>query len=151
VFRGYGVPYTVARFDASASPRTNLTALLWKPDGSARYAGIVTYPNLEATGTLTQAEVETLWSYQRKTGARAVKFGGWSTNFGFNPDLAACGSPDQPMVFTANTPLGISGIKSTARLSSEGLYRWVACVVCSRFLCAGAFQMEPQPTQPNPT
>jgi hypothetical protein len=37
------------------------------------------YPNLEATGYLTRAQVEVLWNFQRKTGARSVKFGAWPT------------------------------------------------------------------------
>lgn len=38
------------------------------------------YPNIEAMGHLNQTEVNLLWSYQRMTGARALKFGAWPTN-----------------------------------------------------------------------
>lgn len=34
-----GFQFDVAVFDTNASPRLNLTAQLWKPDGSGRYRG----------------------------------------------------------------------------------------------------------------
>jgi hypothetical protein len=39
----------------------------------------------------------------------------------------ACGSGPAGMVFAAGAPLGISGIKSTARLEADGLYRYGHC------------------------
>lgn len=46
---------------------------------------------------------------------------------GFMPDLAACGSSDAPlaeaMPLTEAMPLGISGIRRGAPLTSGGLYR----------------------------
>jgi hypothetical protein len=80
-------------------------------------------PNLEATGQLQKAEVETLWAYQRATGARSVKFGGWATNFGFDPDVASCTSADDALTLSPATPFGISGIKPGAKISGAGLYR----------------------------
>jgi hypothetical protein len=74
-------------------------------------------------GTLTAAQIEQLWAYQRATGARSVKFGAWPTNVGVNVDVTACSSADTPMRFTAAMPLGASGVKRTAPLSSLGLWR----------------------------
>lgn len=37
------------------------------------------YPNIEAMGHLTRSEVDTLWDFQRRAGARSVKFGAWPT------------------------------------------------------------------------
>ncbi|GBF97916.1 hypothetical protein Rsub_10589 [Raphidocelis subcapitata] len=121
VVRGYGVPYTVVRWDAAASPRQNLTQLLWAPDGSARFGAYLMYPNLEAMGAMNRAEVEELWAFQHATAARSVKFAAWPTNVGYLPDVSACTSDDVPMRFTAAAPLGISGIKSSAVLGSEGM------------------------------
>ena len=70
--------------------------------------------------------MEELWSFQRRAAARSVKFAAWPTNVGFNPDVSACTAADVPMLFTAAAPLGISGVKSSAVLSSDGLYRLVA-------------------------
>ncbi|GBF97931.1 hypothetical protein Rsub_10604 [Raphidocelis subcapitata] len=123
VVRGYSVPYTVVRWDAAASPRQNLTQLLWAPDGSARFGAYLMYPNLEAMGAMNRAEVEELWAFQRATAARSVKFAAWPTNVGYSPDVSACTSDDVPLRFTAAAPLGISGIKSSAVLGSGGLYR----------------------------
>ena len=127
VMQGYGVPFDILPVDSAASPAANLTALLTTTDGSGRYAGLFLYPSLEAIGTLNAEQVAQLRAYQVATGARSVVFGGWATNFGFNPDTAACTSADYPMVFTAAAPLGASGIKATASLASLGLYRWVHC------------------------
>ena len=47
MLQGYGTPYDVVALDASAGAAgTNLTALLWAPDGAARYAGYFMYPNV---------------------------------------------------------------------------------------------------------
>jgi hypothetical protein len=54
VVRGYGVPYTVVRWDSAASPRQNLTELLWAPDGSAKFGAYLMYPNLEAIGAMNR-------------------------------------------------------------------------------------------------
>jgi hypothetical protein len=54
VMRGYGVPYTVVRWDSAASPRQNLTELLWAPDGSAKFGAYLMYPNLEAMGAMNR-------------------------------------------------------------------------------------------------
>ncbi len=35
------------------------------------------YPNVEAMGYLSKADVSTLWDYQSRTDARSVKFGAW--------------------------------------------------------------------------
>ena len=121
--QGYGVPFDILPVDSTASPAANLTALLTNVDGSGRYAGLFLYPSLEAIGALNAEQVAQLRAYQVATGARSAVFGGWATNFGFNPDTAACTSADYPMVFTAATPLGASGIKATASLASLGLYR----------------------------
>jgi hypothetical protein len=36
---------------------------------------------------------------------------------------SACSSAEAPITFTAAAPLGISGVKSNAQLSANGLYR----------------------------
>ncbi len=124
--QGYGVPFQVTPFDSAASPRLDLNALLWNPDGSARFSSLVMYPNLEAMGHLTKAEVETIWSFQRKTGARSVKFAAWPTNIGFNPNYAGCSSDATTMRWAAAAPTGVSGVRLATTLSSSGLYRCVA-------------------------
>ena len=121
---GYGTPYTVVRVDPAASPPLNLTTLLWGSGApTPQFGGIISYPNLEAMGYFNAADVETLWAYQRANGVRTVKFGAWPTNLGFGVDVAACTSDDMPMAFSHRAPLGVSGVKPTAVLSSAGLYR----------------------------
>lgn len=119
----YGAPYDIVRWDKDASPRADVSALLWNPDGSGRYSGYVMYPNLEALGHLNRAEVNVIWDYQNKTGARSVKFAAWPTNIGYNPDYLACGSGDATMTLTAAAPLGISGVRPGIQLSASGLWR----------------------------
>ena len=83
------------------------------------------YPNLEAIGDLTQAEVNQIWDYQLKTGARSAKFGAWVSTIGYFPNFDACGSQTQSLQLTDAAPLGASGIISSAALTSEGLYKCV--------------------------
>jgi len=121
--QGYGVPYQIVPFDSAATPRLDLNKLLWNADGSARFSAYVMYPNLEALGHLNKTEVQTLWIYQRRTGARSVKFAAWPTNIGFNPNYDGCSSSTSTMAFNGNTPSGVSGVRVGAQLSTSGLYR----------------------------
>ena len=121
-----GAAFDVAVFDATAAPpqRLNLTALLWNADGpTGRYRGVVTYPPLEAIGDLTAAEVEALWDYQRRTGARSARWAAWPSTVGFAPNQAACAANAQALRFTAAAPLAGSGVPPDAALSSSGLYK----------------------------
>jgi hypothetical protein len=115
------VPYDVLRYNVSRKP--DLRAALWNADGSGKYSSYVMYPNMEAMGQLNSTEVNVIWDYQRRTGARSVKFGAWSSNVGWNPNYAACASDDVSFAFTAQAPFGISGIRPGATLSGSGLYR----------------------------
>jgi hypothetical protein len=115
------VPYDVLRYNTAR--RANLRAALWNADGSGRYSSYVMYPNIEAMGQLNSTDVNVIWDYQRRTGARSVKFGAWSSNVGWNPNSAACAADDVPFTFTAQAPFGISGIRPGATLSGAGLYR----------------------------
>jgi hypothetical protein len=74
-------------------------------------------------GHLTKAEVETIWSFQRKTGARSVKFAAWPTNVGLDPNLDACSSAAAAARFTDAAPLGISGLRRDAPINLSGLWR----------------------------
>jgi hypothetical protein len=80
-------------------------------------------PNLEAVGDLTQAEIDTVWDFQRRTGARSLKFGVWPTNVGL--DVAGCGGEAVPMQLTAAAaPIAnLSGTSTTAAMTSDGLWR----------------------------
>ena len=86
-------------------------------------------------GHLTKAEVDTLWDYQRRTGARSVKFGAGPSTWGYNPLTNACSSQGT-FRFSPGAQMGASGLKPTAALSAAGLYR-----------CPGA-QSAPQTTCP---
>lgn len=44
---------------------------------------------------LNRTEVLTIWDYQRRTGARMLKFAAWPTNIGYTPNLGACNSGDR--------------------------------------------------------
>ncbi|KIZ05734.1 hypothetical protein MNEG_2222 [Monoraphidium neglectum] len=124
VMQGYGVRYSVVRIDSAAPTRINYTELLWQPDGKTpRWGGLIMYPNVEAMGLLNRSDVDAVWAFQRQTGVRGVKFGAWPSNVGWNPDTTACTSSYSRMNISAAMPLGISGIKRTANLSAEGLYR----------------------------
>lgn len=57
IMQGYDVPYDVLPVSPGAAATLNLTAQLWAPDGAARYAGIVVYPNVDAIGLLSRAQV----------------------------------------------------------------------------------------------
>jgi hypothetical protein len=81
------------------------------------------YPNLEAIGDLTKAEVLTIWDYQAKTGVRSAKFGVWVTTLGFYPKFDASGSQELGMQFTPVAPLGTSDVPVTAALTAKGLWR----------------------------
>jgi hypothetical protein len=83
-------------------------------------------PNLEAFGDLTQAEVDTLWDYQRRAGARSLKFRAWPLNVGFNTNTDACVTNDLPWRLTAAAPLNGTGIDAAEQLSGSGLWRCVA-------------------------
>jgi hypothetical protein len=37
----YGIPHDVVRFDQDATPRLDLQALFWNPDGTGRYSSFV--------------------------------------------------------------------------------------------------------------
>jgi hypothetical protein len=71
---------------------------------------------------MTKAEVDTLWDWQRRAGARSVKFAVWPTQMGLNPDYDACSANDLPMKFTEAMPLGVSGVKRDAPLSTGGIW-----------------------------
>lgn len=122
-FKAYGTPYDLHRFDKDASPRLDLVWLLWNPDGSGKYSSILMYPNLEAYGHLTKAEVSVIWDYQKKTGARTVKFAAWPTTVGWDVDVTKCSAGAGTMRFTAAAPFGISGIRAGAQMSAAGIYR----------------------------
>ncbi|KAI8474659.1 MAG: hypothetical protein J3K34DRAFT_465487 [Monoraphidium minutum] len=145
VLLGYGTPYTVVRVAPDAAPRPDYQALLYKPDGSPRFGGIVMYPNVEAMGHLTRAEVEAVWAFQRRAGARSVKWGAWPSNVGFVPDVAACSSAPAPMALLRAAPLTISGIKRAARLDAGGLYRRAAAAAAAAALCLGCPGLAEQP------
>jgi hypothetical protein len=80
-------------------------------------------PNLEALGDLNQAEVETLWDFQRRAGARSLKFRAWPLNVGFNTNTDACVTNDLPWRLTDAAPLNGTGIDGAAPLSGSGLWR----------------------------
>ena len=130
--RGYGAPYEVVRWDNASLPRPDLRALLWAPaaDGAspstARFSAVALYPALDATGHMLRAEVELLWDFQRRTGARVVKFAAWPSTIGFAPNLAGCSSDNSTARFSAgvtSATLGVSALRPTAALSLAGLYR----------------------------
>ena len=89
--------------DAAAPGRPDLARLLYA-NGSAsgaplRRRGLIMYPNVEAMGYLSRAEVEMLWAWQaRQPGLRKVAFGAWSTYVGFLPDMEACSSDDRALL-----------------------------------------------------
>ena len=72
---------------------------------------------------LSAAQVNDLWAFQRAAGARSVKFAAWPTNVGFGPQYSACGSDPASLAFTDAMPLSGSGIRPTAPLDVDGLYR----------------------------
>lgn len=81
------------------------------------------YPNLEAIGDLTAAEVETIWDYQRKTRARSAKWGAWIGTLGFMPAYDTCGGETQGLAFTPEAPLAGAGVPADAALTSAGLWK----------------------------
>jgi hypothetical protein len=78
----FSIDYTLVSFDpndrAGRPFAGNLSQLLWNDGGNgSRWAGLISYPNVEAMGYLNRSEVETLWRWQAQTRVRSVKFGAW--------------------------------------------------------------------------
>ncbi|GBF96406.1 hypothetical protein Rsub_09205 [Raphidocelis subcapitata] len=132
--RAYSIPYNTVAFDPddrAARPFVDLSRLLWDDAGAAsRWAGLVSYPNVEAMGYLNRSEVATLWRWQAQTRVRSVKFGAWATYVGFVPDMALCGDGGTGLgalpnlTFTPTAPFSLSGERLPAGwMSGAGLYR----------------------------
>jgi hypothetical protein len=64
--------------------------------------------------------------YQGLTKARIVRYGVWPYSWGYSSDASACTNLTQTASFTADAPMGVSGVRQNAKLQMEGLYRWAA-------------------------
>ena len=82
------------------------------------------YPNLEDSNgeRLTKDEVDTLWDYQRRTGARSAVWGAWLPSFGYAIVPGTCNDADVGLQFTPDAPLGGTGIPQDAAMSKAGLW-----------------------------
>ncbi|KAI8471158.1 MAG: hypothetical protein J3K34DRAFT_520782 [Monoraphidium minutum] len=126
VMDGYGTPLTVLAADgagAAALP-ADLKPLLWERPGgggAGRFSGFVMHPDAEAGGLLSAAQLSDLQDYQRRTGARVLKFDAAPEAFGMA--AAPCGSDDVTLRFTPATPFGVSGVRPGAALPARGLRR----------------------------
>jgi hypothetical protein len=73
---------------------------------------------------MNASEVATVWDFQRRTGARSVKFGASHMSAGFAaPASTACSSAAGALSLTADAPLGVSGVKATASPQYDGIWR----------------------------
>jgi hypothetical protein len=52
-----------------------------------------------------------------------VRYGVWPYSWGYSSDASACTNASQTASFTVDAPMGVSGVRQTAKLSMEGLYR----------------------------
>lgn len=120
-----GIEYDVIRWDGGASPRPNLTSILYTEAGAPKYSGIIMIPNIEALGDMNKVEVKALWRYQRRTGARSVKFNAWPSTVGFEPDESFCTAAPAPMKFSSGSDEKLAGLgaKLSSPLNATGLYR----------------------------
>jgi hypothetical protein len=57
VLTGYGTPYDVLEYTPGGG---DPNGFLYKPDGSAKYSGVVLYPSVDAMGLMTVAQVKQL-------------------------------------------------------------------------------------------
>jgi hypothetical protein len=82
------------------------------------------YPPLEAIGELTPDEIAFVNSYMVATGARMVKFGANMTTVGYQNRTSARRASNT-LYYTADAPMGTSGISASSSYSSGGLVMWV--------------------------
>ncbi|KAI8465295.1 MAG: hypothetical protein J3K34DRAFT_461466 [Monoraphidium minutum] len=81
------------------------------------------YPNLEAEGLMTKDEVDALWDFQRRSGARAVKWNAFQTGVGYTYAGGCSSGPGEMEVSAGAAALGVSGVRPGARLDFNGIWR----------------------------
>ncbi|KAI8469258.1 MAG: hypothetical protein J3K34DRAFT_522256 [Monoraphidium minutum] len=131
IMQGYGVPFTAATVESLPAGAPALRGMLWESYGAAAaYSALVMHPDLEAGGELTKAQVLELQDFQRRTGARALKFGSDPSAAGMaaaecarGAAAAAAAGGGEAMRLTTSAPLGVSGVKADAVLSFPDIWR----------------------------
>lgn len=120
IMSGYGAPLTVVELDTD--PLGDLGAFLWESEGRVgRYSAVVMLPDVEAGRQLTPQQIRDLRGYQRRTGARALKFGAPPAAAGL--PVAECSRGDALMRLLPKAPVGVSGVREGAELSAAGVQR----------------------------
>lgn len=121
---GYGVPYTTLTADALPAGAAGVRSLLWDtPGAAAKFSALVMHPDVETIGSLSQAQIRELQDFQRRSGARALKFGAPPASLGMQAGACAAGKETEAMRFTSSTPYGVSGVRPDAVLSFQDIWR----------------------------
>jgi hypothetical protein len=73
---------------------------------------------------MTKAEIDILWDFARRTGARSLHVNIWLGTVGYGAFGPCAADEGSAFSFTAATPVGVSGINlGSAKLNYAGIYR----------------------------
>jgi hypothetical protein len=73
---------------------------------------------------MTKAEIDTLWDFARRTGARSLHVNIWLGTIGYGSYGTCTADQGSAMSFAAAAPAGVSGINfASAKLNYAGIYR----------------------------
>jgi hypothetical protein len=124
------VPYTTITTDALPAAAADLRSQLWDAYGtSAKFSALIMHPDLESGGLLSKAQAAELRDFQKRSGARALKFATDPAAVGMTAAPCSRGDGSEAMRFTTSTPFGVSGVKADAVLGFSGIQRWAGVAI----------------------